>query len=225
MHNQKHSIETRKQISDKLKILYKKGKIGKGLKIFKKGCIPWSKGKKLVPKIKCEYCGKEIYRKRKEQRFCSNSCSAQWKWASGLIKEIKGANRFKKGHNVWNKGIEWFEMRGKNHPNYTGNTPKLIALRHSPKGVKWRKEVFQRDDYTCQYCKNKGGKLEAHHIVPVSIDKNKSFELSNGLTLCKNCHKKTDSYLNRWYIRKVKKLESFCLGSGVFSGGINVWKD
>jgi 5-methylcytosine-specific restriction endonuclease McrA len=60
----------------------------------------------------------------------------------------------------------------------------------------WRNAVFTRDDYTCQKC----GKefpveiLEAHHIKPFSIAPELQFDIDNGLTLCHNCHVKTDSY-------------------------------
>ena len=31
-----------------------------------------------------------------------------------------------------------------------------------------RDRVFRRDDFTCQYCGTRGGKLECDHVVPVS---------------------------------------------------------
>ena len=57
----------------------------------------------------------------------------------------------------------------------------------------WRKAVFERDDYTCQMCNTRGGKLEAHHINPVRDNKNTLaiFDIDNGITLCKTCHNKT----------------------------------
>ena len=60
----------------------------------------------------------------------------------------------------------------------------------------WRKSVFERDGYVCQGCGfDKGKILEAHHIIFVSdCIKNDQWELifdiDNGLTLCKKCHKK-----------------------------------
>ena len=78
----------------------------------------------------------------------------------------------------------------------------------------WINQIFSRDNYTCQECYQKGGKLEAHHIKPFSIifneflntysqfspieDKetlvrlSESYEpfwnINNGVTLCQNCH-------------------------------------
>lgn len=53
----------------------------------------------------------------------------------------------------------------------------------------WRKAVLERDNYTCQLCGNKE-RLETHHIVPILIVPERIFDLSNGQTLCYECHKK-----------------------------------
>ena len=57
----------------------------------------------------------------------------------------------------------------------------------------WRKSVFERDNYTCQKCKQKGYQLEAHHIIPYSIDFTKILDINNGITFCKKCHKQYHS--------------------------------
>ena len=55
----------------------------------------------------------------------------------------------------------------------------------------WRKEVFERDKYTCRCCgDNKGHNLVAHHIKNYSKYKELRTELENGITICKKCHKK-----------------------------------
>lgn len=72
----------------------------------------------------------------------------------------------------------------------------------------WRREVFKRDNWTCQECGTVCGELQAHHIKPFSdiLKENniKTLEdalkckelgdINNGITLCKECHKLTDSY-------------------------------
>lgn len=61
--------------------------------------------------------------------------------------------------------------------------------RHCAEYKKWRKSVFERDDYTCQICGKKGCELNAHHIKSFSRYPNFRYDVSNGITLCKKCHK------------------------------------
>ena len=82
-------------------------------------------------------------------------------------------------------------------------------LRSCFKYRQWRSDVFTRDDFTCKSCGVRGGKLQVDHIKPLSIilkeNNVKTFEedliceeiwnMNNGRTLCIECHKKTDTYM------------------------------
>ena len=57
-----------------------------------------------------------------------------------------------------------------------------------PKYKEWRLEVYQRDGFTCQKCGKVGGVLNAHHIEGYANNPELRTELSNGITLCKDCH-------------------------------------
>ena len=61
--------------------------------------------------------------------------------------------------------------------------------RHTQKYNEWRIKVYERDDFTCQKCGKKGGDLNAHHIKPYAKYPKLRYDLSNGVTLCKKCHK------------------------------------
>jgi len=52
------------------------------------------------------------------------------------------------------------------------------------------KQIYGRDDYTCQRCGKKGGLLNAHHIIPWAGNPELRFEKDNLLTLCVPCHAK-----------------------------------
>ena len=53
----------------------------------------------------------------------------------------------------------------------------------------WRKAVFRRDNYTCQMCGKRGGKLVAHHKKRYRNAISERTVLENGITLCEDCHK------------------------------------
>jgi len=67
-------------------------------------------------------------------------------------------------------------------------------VRKSIEYRRWRLAVFVRDNWTCQKCKSRNGNgaevyLEAHHKKPYTKYPKLRFDVNNGLTLCKSCHK------------------------------------
>lgn len=55
----------------------------------------------------------------------------------------------------------------------------------------WRDAVYARDNYACQDCgDNKGGNLQAHHIQSFADHPDLRFVVSNGTTLCRDCHER-----------------------------------
>ena len=77
------------------------------------------------------------------------------------------------------------------------NRSERVIIMNTIEYREWRESVFKRDNYTCQNkkcgIKNGLGKtiyLEAHHIKSFREFPELRFELSNGLTLCKDCHKR-----------------------------------
>jgi thymidylate synthase (FAD) len=49
-------------------------------------------------------------------------------------------------------------------------------------------KVHDQYEYTCQACMARGGKLHAHHIVPVWLDASKAREIGNLISVCGDCH-------------------------------------
>jgi hypothetical protein len=66
----------------------------------------------------------------------------------------------------------------------------LRDYRHTKQYQDWRKAVFERDNFTCQDCGQRGGKLEAHHIKTFKKYPKLRYILENGITLCRSCHMK-----------------------------------
>ncbi|WP_052331229.1 HNH endonuclease [Planktothrix agardhii] len=96
-------------------------------------------------------------------------------------------------------------LKGVLHPRWKGGiTQTNRAARETAEGRDWRKAVFERDAYTCQHCgDSKGGNLNAHHIKSFALYPELRYELSNGITLCKSCHRQVHFKPNS--IRNMKK--------------------
>lgn len=95
---------------------------------------------------------------------------------------------------------------GENASNWQGGiTSENDKFRNSIYYTIWRTSVFERDDYTCQDCGQKGSILNAHHILPYTDwrDPKISLNIDNGITLCEDCHKlirgKEYDYANKYF--------------------------
>lgn len=94
-----------------------------------------------------------------------------------------------------------------------GETPEFITklsqiIRESAKYRLWREQVWKIDNYTCQMCLKQKGKICADHIISFlevllnegidsydkAIENGVLWDISNGRTLCYDCHFKTDNY-------------------------------
>jgi len=121
----------------------------------------------------------------------------------GLSKRGR-ANPQLKEWNESHKGIVWTgrkhtdetkekmsqARRGSDNPHWKGGLSELVkGIRNSPEYYQWRKAVLERDNYICQDCGVTEG-LDAHHIQSIFDYPEGVFEIDNGLTLCKNCHKR-----------------------------------
>lgn len=134
-------------------------------------------------------------------------------WNKG--KEITtntGRTHFKKGFTPWNKGKKCPQVQGANGGGWKGGITALgDRIKNGIEYRQWRSDVFTRDNFTCQECgDNRGGNLNAHHIIRRStiIQKyeittikqamqcEELWNINNGITLCKNCHKKVHSRPN-----------------------------
>ena len=95
-----------------------------------------------------------------------------------------------KGHESFFKGKQRLNQRGEQHWNWKGGASKERQIAMARVEYKnWRTAVYERDNYTCQDCGQIGGKLNADHIKPWSLYPKERYNINNGRTLCRPCHK------------------------------------
>lgn len=142
-------------------------------------------------KINCLTCNKQRYvpnhlvSGKKKAIFCSQSCAT---------KHTHKDQFFKVGHNSP-------QARGSlSHAWRGGKTSEAKIIRSSTEYAKWRNEVFKRDNWTCQECGIRGKKLHSHHKKSFARYPELRLEVSNGITLCHDCHKKTPNYGRNNYV-------------------------
>jgi len=104
----------------------------------------------------------------------------------------KKISETKKGVSVWGGSRETPWMEGKNNPNWKGGiSDKISHIRKSKKYKDWAKAVYKRDYWTCQGCGKKCGKdIIAHHLKAFADYEDLRFDIDNGITVCRSCHKK-----------------------------------
>ncbi len=134
---------------------------------------------------------------------CSNViCYDTWKSGGKSCRSCSAKKRFSRPEN--------------NNRYIDGRTPLRDMIRHLKESEEWRNSIFERDNYTCQECgDNRGHNLNAHHkkqfaellseflheydqfspiedketLVRLAMKWQSFWEISNGKTLCEDCHK------------------------------------
>ncbi len=129
-----------------------------------------------------------------------NGLKLGWGWNKGKqMPTLKNhTHGFKKGFIPWNKGLKGF-LGGIKHWNWKNgiskiNKPERVFMMSTFEYKLWRQSVFTRDNFTCIWCGQIRGNIEADHIKSWRDYPELRFAIDNGRTLCHNCHVKTDSY-------------------------------
>jgi len=167
-----------------------------------------------------EICFQTYYYGEGHCKSCAQKGSRNNKW-------IENINKFPKcldcGKYISrnSKYCDVCKSKGDKNGNYKDGKSGLISfIRRLQENKEWRKAIFERDNYTCQFCHKRGGNLHAHHsikirniiknfkITNVEEAKNCSFlwNINNGITLCEKHHNLIEH--NPSLMKKTKVLSS-----------------
>lgn len=180
------------KVSNETKIKLRKSKLGNKNPMF--GKIPWNKGKLYMEGSNNPFYGKKHSYETLKRISLANKGRISWMKGKTHTKESR--EKMRNSH-LGKRGFECNNWKG-------GLTPLMLLIRHNVKSNEWRNKIFQRDNYTCVICKNRGGYLQADHYprkfsqiirdkIIISLSEAEKclelWDINNGRTLCKSCHR------------------------------------
>lgn len=125
------------------------------------GIVPPNKGEGDIT-FNCEVCGKSVTSKPYyKKRTCSKVCKDK-------------LSHIHRGEGHWNfkGGDAGFRQRQRNWSQYR----------------EWRAAVLKNANYICAKCKQRGGRLTAHHLYTWNNHPETRFDPVNGACACWRCH-------------------------------------
>jgi hypothetical protein len=164
----------------------------------------------------CLHCGNKFSKKQvhstkywEKAKYCSRKCSLYY-----TSKNLSRGSSKGKKLKISPEGLAKKKLLASGSNNYfwkggVSDLKRQIINLHEYRH--WRSSVYSRDNYTCQTCLEKGGELECHHINAFSkilkqnnitsteeaLECSELWNINNGQTLCKDCHKNTPNYGTR----------------------------
>lgn len=169
----------------------------------------------------CVLCGKNFVRKKdvtyqqwEKAKYCSHVCQykrvrssgpAHRNWSGGEVKKTcEYCHRIYMVRRHRIATARYCSTECKVRAQDKGISTENERLRRGQRYKTWRAAVFARDNFTCVQCGKHGGELNADHIEPFAFNRELRFEVSNGQTLCVQCHRKTPTFGTSlmWQMRK-----------------------
>lgn len=130
----------------------------------RKGLIPWNRGKT------------NIYSKETLKKISQNTSKAMiGHLTSEETRKKIGVAHSKEKSTFWKGGISQF------------NRTERQILTDTFEYRQWRRIIFGRDDYICQICGEKGGRIHANHIKKWLDYPELRLVVRNGITVCEQC--------------------------------------
>ena len=173
----------------------------------------------------CPVCGEPFFgfkaKKLNQPQVCSHKCmTGQYAVNTGKKLDAEWRSKIRdasRGHKLSDEAKQKISAsrRGAKHPMWRGGiTPESKSVRTSVPLKNWRQRVFERDNFTCQECGERGGILNAHHILPFAEYPSLRLDVDNGITLCVKCHRK----IRGRELHYVDKYFAIIMEGGAFNG-------
>lgn len=197
------------------------------------GRIKFRRGTKILVKIedlpknsqikvncKCDVCNQERILKFSQYNPICHKCSLLTfkkelnpNWKGGFPKCKSCGQELKDRRSTYCVSCLWKIQVGSNHPKYNNKiTNEERFLSHNRGLISdnyfWKKEVLERDNHTCQKCCSKEH-LCVHHIDNFKENIENRYNINNGITLCKDCHKEIHKKFG--YKTNKKQLKLFLI--------------
>lgn len=170
------------------------------------------RGTKIIVKVKDLSCGSHVLVKVR-----CDCCDKIYNLAYQTYYEINH-----NGQIYCNSCSKKIFNSGKNHSrwNFNKTDEERLIKRNYPEYTEFVKKVLARDNYTCQCCgKHDSSHMEVHHLDGYDWCKEKRTDVTNGITLCRNCHesfhcqygkgKNTQTQFEEWIDKVLGVLEEY----------------
>lgn len=173
----------------------------------------WPNGKPGKPRIKGIKMPDSFRQKMSKVKMgIKPNESTRLKFRLAKLGKKRAGDPSKWKHTFESKFKNSLAHRGEKSVNWQGGLSSLNKrLRRSLQYRNWRTAVYQRNGYKCIWCGADKKYLNADHIKQYALiikENNIStyeqavkceelWQVNNGRTLCIDCHKETDTYLNK----------------------------
>lgn len=161
---------------------------------------------KIEKIVSCAQCGKEHSRPLRRvcvQNFCSQQCYSQWqkgrlhsnlRIGKLILCAYCGKEHYRRPSIIRKNNFCSYQCRGKFYKGALSPNWRNCGSYQINRGNNWkiiRKQVYARDNHTCQICGKTKCLVHAHHIVPFRVSQDNSLE--NLITLCARCHRREEA--------------------------------
>jgi hypothetical protein len=128
---------------------------------------------------------KEQEKELLEDRFINSLTPMKYLCKCGTLSKIS-LNNFLAGKDCWECRNNKISEKKKS-PHLTDEERE--ELRNTKEYKDWRIAVYRKDNFTCRCCGTIGKDLNAHHIKNFADNRDLRIDVSNGVTLCVECHR------------------------------------